>query len=355
MKNALHPFARICFLPVFFFVLIGCSSTNRVTMSVQQPAAVSVPASMKEIGVINRSLTNEPAGVMETIDQIFSIKGPELDSLGSVAGIESLTEELRRNDRFTRVVKPERGTERLENPSYGVFPAPLSWAKVEEISSEYNLDGLFSLEFYNTSSNVEYSTRRVTLEGPLGVEIPALEHHAEVHTTIKTGWRIYDTHNRRVLDEYVRTDVVTTGGRGINPMEAVRAVTGRTEAVKTVSGNMGRYYARSILPYYTRVSREYYVRGNDNMKMARRRAQTGNWDGAAEIWLAETENPRAKVAGRAHYNMAIINEINGDLENAIEWAGIAYEDYGDRRALRYLRILRNRMARAELLREQMDY
>ncbi len=27
-----------------------------------------------------------------------------------------------------------------------------------------------------------------------------------------------------------------------------------------------------------------------------------------------------KIAGRAHYNMAIINEINGDLETAKQWA-----------------------------------
>lgn len=349
MKQSLYPGL------VAFLILFGtaCSSTNRVTISVQQPAAVSVPSSMQEVGVINRSLTREPAGVMETIDQIFSVKGPELDSLGSEAGVRSLAEELRKNERFTRVDKPEAG--RLENPSYGIFPAPLSWDAVGEICTKHDLDGLFSLEFYNTSSDIEYSTRRVTIEGPLGLEIPALEHHAEVHTTIKTGWRIYDYTNRRILDEYTRTDVVTTGGSGINPMEAVRAVTGRTEAVKTVSGNTGHYYARSILPYYTRVNREYYVRGNDNFKMARRRAQTGNWDGAAELWLRETENPRGKIAGRAHYNMAIINEIDGDLENAIEWARIAYEDYGDRRALGYLRTLRNRQARAELLREQMDY
>lgn len=349
MKQSLYP---ILFASFILFAT-ACSSTNRVTMSVQQPAAVSVPSSMQEIGVINRSLTREPAGVMETIDQIFSVKGPELDSLGSEAGVRSLTEELRRNDRFTRVERPETG--RLENPSYGIFPAPLSWETVGEICEEHDLDGLFSLEFYNTTSDVEYSTRRITIEGPLGVEIPALEHHAEVHTTIKTGWRIYDYSNRRVIDEYTRTDVVTTGGRGINPMEAVRAVTGRTEAVRTVSGNMGHYYTRSILPYYTRVSREYYVRGNDNLKMARRRAQTGNWDGAAEIWLAETENPRSKVAARAQYNMAIINEINGDLENAIEWASVAYENFGDRRALRYLRTLQNRQRRAELIRAQMDY
>jgi hypothetical protein len=328
---------------------IGCSSTNTVTMSVLEPAVVSLPSDMTEIGVINRNLPEgeSGSGVLETLDQVFSVKGPELDKMGAEAGLNGLVTELQRNQRFTRVERPE--VDQIENPTYGVFPAPLSWERVDEICSEHDLDGLFSLEFYDTNTNVDYRTERVTIEGPLGVQIPALEHHAVVNTTIKTGWRIYDNINRIIIDEFVSTDRVTTVGRGINPAEAVKALTGRTEAVQTISGDIGRGYAQTVLPYWTRVRREYYVRGNDNLKMAKRRAQTGNWDGAAEIWLRETENSRAKVAGRAHYNMAIINEINGDLEEALEWARIAYEDYGDKRALRYTRTLRNRQVRAARL------
>jgi hypothetical protein len=102
------------------------------------------------------------------------------------------------------------------------------------------------------------------------------------------------------------------------------------------------------------VRRDYYVRGSDNFKVAKRRAQTGNWAGAADLWYAETQNPRAKIAGRAHYNMAIINEIEGNLDEAIEWVRIAYEDFGDKRALRYLRTLQNRQARMETLRRQQQ-
>ena len=323
---------------------IGCSSTNTVTMSVQEPAVVPLPSTMRSVGVINRSHPEGEAGVLETLDRVFSVKGPELDERGAEAGLTGLVEELKRNERFSTVERIE--TEKLGNRAYGVFPAPLAWDKIEEICEEHELEGIFSLEFYDTDTKIDYSTRRVTIEGPLGVEIPALEHEAIVSTTIKTGWRIYDHNSRHITDEYVSTETVTTAGRGINPAEAVKALSGRTEAVQSISGDIGRNYARSILPYWTRVRRDYYVRGNDNFKMAKRRAQTGNWDGAAELWLIETGNPRAKITGRAHYNMAIINEINGDLDEAIEWARTAYEDYGDKRALRYTRILRNRQVRA---------
>ena len=42
--------------------------------------------------------------------------------------------------------------------------------------------------------------------------------------------------------------------------------------------------------------------------------------------------------------MAIINEINGDLDSAIDWAAKAYADYKNKKALSYLKTLRLRLA-----------
>ncbi len=331
-------------------LIIGCSSTHTVTMSVQEPAVVDLPSTMEKVGVINRNQPAEKSGVLETVDQVFSVKGPELDKMGAAATINGLLEEFSKNDRFDVLKQPE--IKQTENTAYGVFPAPMTWEMIDQICRDHGLDGLFSLEYYDTDSAIDYSSQRVTIEGPGGLEIPALEHHATVQTTIKTGWRIYDNTGRNMIDEYVITETITTSGKGVNPVEAAKAVTGRKEAVQTVSGNIGREYAQSILPYWTRVSRDYYVKGSENFKIARRRAQTGNWDGAADLWLMEIDHQKPKIAGRAHYNMAIINEINGNLDEAIEWARIAYEDYGDKRALRYLRTLQDRQSRMERLRRQ---
>lgn len=329
---------------------LGCSATDTLTMRVQEPAPVDLPPDMEKVGIINRTLTEDDTGILNTIDRVFSIKGAALDSMGANASISGLLNELSKNDRLEgRLI---RGTEQLGNPAFGVFPAPLPWNRIDKICREHNLDGLFVLEFYDTDSGINYNTQKVTLEGPLGIEVPALEHHATVETTIKTGWRIYDNTGRNIIDEYMMGETAVTTGSGINPTEAVKAITGRTEAVRTVSGELGMGYAQSILPYWVRVTREYYVKGNNNFKIAKRRAQTGNWEGAAELWLKETKSSDPKIAGRAHYNMAIIEEIRGNLDRAIEWARTAYEDYGDKQALQYLHTLQNRKARAEVLRRQ---
>ena len=109
-----------------------------------------------------------------------------------------------------------------------------------------------------------------------------------------------------------------------------------------MSRNAGRTYAERILPYRLKVTRDYFVKGTDNFKIAKRKAQTGKWDEAGTYWEKETGNPKSKIAGRAWYNMAILSEINGDIDNAMNLAAKAWEDYRTRKALDYTRILQGR-------------
>ena len=102
----------------------------------------------------------------------------------------------------------------------------------------------------------------------------------------------------------------------------------------------------------TRVTRDYYVRGSGNFKIATRKARTGNWDGAAKLWQQEVTNSKRKIAGRACYNMAIISEINGDVDGAIQWAQKSYENYNNHLALSYVNLLKNRKINDSILQDR---
>ena len=128
----------------------------------------------------------------------------------------------------------------------------------------------------------------------------------------------------------------------------------RKEAVKQAGYKVGQSYADRILPFSIRVSRDYYIKGTPNFKMAMRMARTGNWDGAAELWKKETTNFKIKVQGRACYNMAIISEINGDLDAAIVWAQKSYEISGKHLSLFYLNVLKDRRYQSNRLKSQTE-
>lgn len=332
-------------LPLIAAATVSCA-TQELYLNVTQPAPVTIAPEIKTVGIIDRSTPTDQTKSLDALDKLLTLEGADLDSIGTLEAIKGVTEELTANDRFNEV-KLLDGL-KFRTSGLGGLPAPLTWDQVEGICRENNTQALFALEMYDTDTRVDYSTRKTSIKTPLG-NIPALEHNASMETLVKTGWRIYSPSDRAILDEYIVAESVVFAGKGINPVAAVAGMIHRKDAVKEVSRKAGHIYALRLIPYRLRVTRDYFVKGTDNFKVAKRRAQLGKWDEAAELWEKETDNPKMKIAGRAYYNMAIISEINGNLDDALSWAQKAYSDFRNKQGLRYVRILENRKYNQEVL------
>ncbi|MBC8768496.1 hypothetical protein H4O18_10880 [Arenibacter sp. BSSL-BM3] len=331
-------------------LLMSCSATNNLTMGATEPAIVHIPNDIQRIGIINRSLPSEGNKQLDKIDQILSAEGLNLDKKGAEAAITALSDELIRSGRFEEILILDNETEIRKG--LDVFPASLSWDAIEEICEANGVDAIFSLAFYDTDTQVSYKPSMMQLPNSLGIKVAVPAHEVTLNTFIKNGWRIYNPQTREIVDEFMYTDHLVSTGKGINPIKAIEAVARRNETVEEFSKNIGYAYGSRISPYKHRISRDYFVRGTDNFVVAKRRAQTGDWQGAAQLWEKELDNRKAKIAGRACYNMAIINEINGDLNAAMDWASKSYADYDNKDALRYLNILKYRLSQNEVLEQQ---
>lgn len=325
----------------------SCSSTNRLTMGGTQAPRISIPNGVTKIGIINRSIPSEENNKLDKLDKILSLEGLNLDKEGAEYALQGLMDELSRDDRFD-VVKVIENIEG-QRKGLGIFPAALPTDLVAQICKDNDVDILFSLEFYDTDTSPSYEQTTVKIPNNIGINVGIPGHRLTLNTVVKNGWRVYDPVTKSLLDEYIFNDFLTSVGEGINPVKAFEAIAGRKEGVLQISNNVGIDYGLLTRPINVRVARDYFVRGTNNFKVAMRRARTGNWDGAADLWASELDNRKTKVAGRAHYNMAIINEINGDLEKALEFASASYSDYETRLALSYVKILRRRIAEQQHL------
>lgn len=326
-------------------IFVSCK-TEQLYLNVIEPAPVTIPANIKSIGVINRSIPTDETKSIDFLDKVLSLEGVNLDKDGALQSVKGLSDELLNNARFSEVKTLNEID--FRTPALTDFPAPLTWEIVELICSENKTDALFSLEKFDTDTHITYSTRKVDMNTPLG-NIPGIEHQVDMETLLKTGWRIYDPSSKQILDEYIYNESVVSTGKGINPLVAASALTSRKDGVNKVSNDAGHGYALRIIPYQIRVMRDYYVKGTDNFKIAKRKAQVGKWDEAAVLWEKETSNSNAKISGRACYNMAIINEINGDIDSALKWAQKSYEDSNNKLALDYVRILQDRQNKNDVL------
>lgn len=335
----------------FGLLLSSCSATNQLTMSAKQPAPVHIASDVQHIGIINRSLPAEGNSGIDTIDKILSAEGKNLDKHGAEAAIGSVKSELQRLQRFDNVVVLEDIPE--VRKGLGVLPAALTWDQVDRICEEYDVDVLFSLAFYDTDTKASIQATEMDLPNPVGIKVKVPAVALTLRTQIQNGWRIYDPASKQILDEYSFNNNLVSSGQGINPMKAIKTIMNRKEEVVETSSHVGDYYARRITPQSKRVTRDYFVKGTDKFEIAMRRAQSGKWDNAAELWKEEVSNPDGKIAGRACYNMAIINEINGDLDKALEWAQTSYADYDTKEALRYINILKYRKSQMRQLNNQL--
>jgi hypothetical protein len=347
MKNSSKILAFIL-IAVFF---MNCAPTNRLTIGVTEPALVHLSPDITRVGIINRSVPSKGNNTLDKIDRILSAEGLNLDKKGAEAAISSLSTELSVLKNFEEI-KILSDIEEVKK-GLAVLPARLSWALVEKICLENEVDVLFSLEFYDTDTKADYRVTTMKLPNNIGVNVDVPAQEVTLATNVVSGWRVYDPHIKVVVDEQLYTKNMAFRGKGINPMKAIEAVANRNETVQEYSRNVGIAYAERLLPKNRRIAREYFVRGTDNFKIAQRRAQAGDWDGAAKLWERELTNSNEKVAGRAYYNMAISNEINGDLDKAIQLASKSYSDYRTNIALDYINVLRHRVRQNQELNSQL--
>jgi hypothetical protein len=114
-----------------------------------------------------------------------------------------------------------------------------------------------------------------------------------------------------------------------------------------------------VAPLYIQVNSLYYKKAKgyaQQMEKADRFARSKDFKKAAEIWkqieARSANNPKA--AGRAAYNMAVAAETEGNYDIAIDWAKRSWEQYGNKKARRYINVLRQRKADAERASSQMN-
>lgn len=104
------------------------------------------------------------------------------------------------------------------------------------------------------------------------------------------------------------------------------------------------------------IRRTMYEKPRFNPALARgsRLAQVGQWEEAIEAWhegLKQINN--RKTGGRLYHNIALGNEVMGNLQEARIWAGKAFTDYGYKKGRTYAQEISRRMRQEDIVREQL--
>ncbi len=339
----------IYFLAVLLLLLAtSCNPTTQI--QVLQPAAFAVPDHIATVVTINRSIP--PKKFWKTVEGVFTGEGIGQDKEGARHALGALSNALTRTPRFA--VK-QSGIE-MEGSGNFRLPLPLLWEDVNRICEQYGADALVALEAYDTDVLEECEPREVKSKGKEGNTIIKTQYDAHLSMDVKLGWRMYDPKSQQIIDEFSIIEGSDWNKTDNTHESALELLPNRQLAVNEVSAMTGSSYGMRIAPVWILVERTYYKNHKRNVQMdnATRLAKINKWHAAAAQWQLLINSSDRKLAGKATYNMAVANEVEGKLQSALEWAEKSYTQYGNSSARSYINILNQRIQEQQQVERQMN-
>ncbi|MEI6754187.1 MAG: DUF6340 family protein [Paludibacter sp.] len=137
----------------------------------------------------------------------------------------------------------------------------------------------------------------------------------------------------------------------------------REDALIDGALEVGRKCVNRFTPYWEKVDRYFFTSGNKNIKQGMDSVYVKNWKSAIEIWTSiynKTNN--CLVQAYAANNIAIANEISGNIDKALEFATKSYYSFGKLtipdyssfiRVLDYVNELNQRKKEIKILKKQL--
>ncbi len=334
-------------------LLGGASCSKQVTMTRLVPAPVTVPAHVQKIVLVDR--TKPQSEGLAIIQGLITGELP-FEVRNAVQGtLSSLQMSLNTSPRFQIVL----ANERLSGGIFGqVFPNPLDWYTVERLAQSYEADAVLTLENFSSDFLVTEEKRMIKIQIKEGnttrqVEVPGF--HVEGVANVSAGFRLYDPHERNIIDQqrYEKRNLWSAEGQTLT--QAMAVLISKADATRLVGEMAGVGYASKIAPMFVEIDRGFFPKSKTNPAVAQgaRLAEVDQWEQAIEVWQSALPAADPENGGKLSYNIAVGYEVLGAVEVAKEWAGRAYTDYGLKKGRNYVALLNDRLQQQAQLEQQM--
>jgi len=331
-------------------LLASCGVTHQVAVQTIAPAKVDLSSGIRRIGIINESIVREIDQETGELEAWVRHSDKNISEAAKGAALMGLFNELIHDTRFDSILVLERESDlKLSDQEInGTIP----WEHMEKICNKYNVDALFALAFHETDTKISLRKTKMEKRNLLRERVQTKGHEITLETLIENGWRIYDPFNKTIVDEITLKNQLVSKAKGEDPLEAFQAIEDRRDSVLSFSAKTGSNFGSRLQPHKQTISRPYFVKGSDNLQKANEMAEVEDWQGAAALWKLDMAHSKPKVRSRAYYNMAVINEVHGDLNSALEMATKSNEVHESKMTKQYVLTLNDRIKTQQLIEEQ---
>lgn len=323
------------------------SSSSWVNLTLMRPSELQLPETVRAIAMIDR--TKQEDNKKNKTEQILTGEAYRPDEQGVFQLMDGFIRTSTGSGRYVTVRTAEKYT---SDGTKTTFPAPLPWDSVASICKRNQTDAVLSVEIFDSDFIVAPTPARVETNNSGGLPI-RIQFKVTGVVVINLGVRLYDGVNQVILDEYQTTYRMNFDALGTSVQEAMNTLLNRVEATKQAGFEAGLAYGRRITPTYYKATRYFFNRPKKTLGKGVRYSEVADWKSAIEAWMPVVEGGSRKKAGRAAFNIAVAQEVLGDLEKAKEWAARAHTEFREKEADDYYRVLKNRIVEDGIVEEQM--
>jgi hypothetical protein len=267
------------------------------------------------------------------------------DTLDSV-GIRGINPAILKIAKLTGSLIPADSSKRtllLIDPDFGLQTKN----KIEKIASETGADLFLSFDFFamadgifssvfindmadsllydflagksqsNTSTTKTSKNKRI---GGLGYDL----RYASEIVYVVVNWNIYDLKKKELTHFYHKIDTISWEDDAYNIRQAKKNLPPRKDAMYNAAAMAATGLAEYFSPHWVNVQRMYYQSGQTELKQTDEMVANNQWNEAAKIWKSNVNNKNKKIAAKSMYNMALVCELNGELDAAMDWVIKSY-------------------------------
>jgi tetratricopeptide (TPR) repeat protein len=341
---------RAIILFLVFLIISSCKVTN-VSYSGLRPADVTLPKEIQNVVLVNRYKADRRNQWLNVVEGLFTGEILFADKRGVEQALAALQTRLQDGPKYNVAI----ASEQLTGTGTGIIPPPLTSNQIWELCQINNADAVVAIESFDSDINItaEPRQRKRTVNGQEVIEnyFEAIE-----QVRINMTWRTYNGKNGNVIDQHTMVAQRAFTATGLTPDIARRGLIFPVDAIMRTAFEGGDSYGIRISPSWVNYVREIYTKGSRSgqMKAAKRMAIRGDWEGAAKIWERLSQSDNEKIAKRSSYNRAVAAEFMGNYEEALTWARKAADQYGLRRADRYIWTIKARLGELQRLDQQME-
>jgi len=306
-------------IPLIVWVLSSCSISQQVgtfQVEILKPGIFNIPEDVKSIALFNRDvLKSDTLKVSYIKDGHFSIDTTIHYRTLSNYCLDSLSVYLKNQGYFSKVVN-------FRDSLNAIFQDPISLLENQKLFKISETDAIVFLDYFhfNTSMVYDYGNRFYT--NAMAKWSVAFKNDTSTYLYNQLDTMIFEDR------EFFEPKFKPVNIRFIEASE-----------------NLGVLFGTKLIPFPLTVDRMYYKSLNPEMLTAQKLAFNNDWLNAAEIWNRITKSKNRRQAAKAMFNMALVCEMEGKPELAIDWlvksySGLKHDDKDHKlNCQRYINVL----------------